>query len=371
MIIRFILRVFNFGGIIMFCKNCGNKINDGARFCPYCHNEIFNSTKHNTSNKKGKKTVVITAVAVILVIALGIGAFSIFYNQHTPQNKVYSALKTTLFKTSSLSYTLKIRDDVDSITFKGYLCFGDSIEESSFYMEEYAEDETTKIAVYDNDGIIYEPYYSESSDFKATTVIDEFIEYYLPSSISSIDVDDLIENKTISEEKVAEEVNNIFASEDIFDGSDLTYDSCMKIVSDFLDKSEKDDGITVTDKDKSNGCSEYSFNIKWGLLAKSAYLYGKDEKSIATVIKNVIDDQDYEDHLLSNLSNIDERIKMKVSINKDGYITEVDFPDGIESFDIDRITLKLSDFNSIEYSDSDYNDVINDVEKARDNDSEY
>lgn len=62
----------------MFCQKCGNKLNDGAAFCPKCgtkviieSNNTFQSTNNNTtvtSKKSNKKNFIIIGIVLLLFV---------------------------------------------------------------------------------------------------------------------------------------------------------------------------------------------------------------------------------------------------------------------------------------------------------------
>lgn len=67
-----------------FCKNCGNKLEDGAKFCPKCGTPSGSETKQDTETKQeksSKKGGLITAIVVMAAIALGGAAWYFLGNQ--------------------------------------------------------------------------------------------------------------------------------------------------------------------------------------------------------------------------------------------------------------------------------------------------
>ena len=69
----------------MFCSNCGKKIEDGQKFCPYCGNklEVVNEKEQskidNTSNSKplikNKVFIIIIIVLILIIVALVVNFF--------------------------------------------------------------------------------------------------------------------------------------------------------------------------------------------------------------------------------------------------------------------------------------------------------
>ena len=67
-----------------FCKNCGNKLEDGAKFCPKCGTPSGSETKQDTETKQeksSKKGGLIAAIVVMAAIALGGAAWYFLGNQ--------------------------------------------------------------------------------------------------------------------------------------------------------------------------------------------------------------------------------------------------------------------------------------------------
>ena len=67
-----------------YCKNCGNKLEDGAKFCPKCGTPSGSETKQDTETKQeksSKKGGLITAIVVMAAIALGGAAWYFLGNQ--------------------------------------------------------------------------------------------------------------------------------------------------------------------------------------------------------------------------------------------------------------------------------------------------
>jgi len=67
-----------------YCKNCGNKLEDGAKFCPKCGTPSGSETKQDTETKQeksSKKGELIAAIVVMAAIALGGAAWFFLGNQ--------------------------------------------------------------------------------------------------------------------------------------------------------------------------------------------------------------------------------------------------------------------------------------------------
>lgn len=67
-----------------FCKHCGSKLEDGAKFCPECGTPSGSETKQDTETKQknsSKKGGLIAAIVVMAVIALGGAAWFFLGNQ--------------------------------------------------------------------------------------------------------------------------------------------------------------------------------------------------------------------------------------------------------------------------------------------------
>lgn len=67
-----------------YCKNCGNKLEDGAKFCPKCGTPSGSETKQDTETKQeksSKKGGLIAAIVVMAAIALGGAAWYFLGNQ--------------------------------------------------------------------------------------------------------------------------------------------------------------------------------------------------------------------------------------------------------------------------------------------------
>lgn len=70
------------GGKIMFCKECGARLEDGAQFCPNCGKKVIDTMpmeKAGSSPPKKKTVVVIGGLFLVLIIA--VGAFFAANNQ--------------------------------------------------------------------------------------------------------------------------------------------------------------------------------------------------------------------------------------------------------------------------------------------------
>jgi hypothetical protein len=66
-----------------FCRNCGNKLEDGAKFCPNCGTPTDGNAPSSAklSKKKSKKGVLITAI-VSLIALIGVAVWCFFGNQN-------------------------------------------------------------------------------------------------------------------------------------------------------------------------------------------------------------------------------------------------------------------------------------------------
>lgn len=80
----------------MNCKNCGNKLEEGAKFCNKCGDKVVAEPAPVSAKKIGKKSTLTSVVAVIVfILAIGVGryltqgAFTSSTNPST-QNSTYS-----------------------------------------------------------------------------------------------------------------------------------------------------------------------------------------------------------------------------------------------------------------------------------------
>lgn len=115
----------------MFCKNCGNQIDEGSKFCDKCGqsvespNNIYNSPP--TKNKQ-KKKLSIPMIILIIIIILGIlGAIS---SNHTPtnsDNNSSSSIETSKNEKKYISLNEAISGKDWDITIKD-IYFGQKIE---------------------------------------------------------------------------------------------------------------------------------------------------------------------------------------------------------------------------------------------------
>ena len=51
----------------MKCKNCGNEVTQGSKFCGKCGTKIENETTDSTPGKKGKKKVIAISCSLALI----------------------------------------------------------------------------------------------------------------------------------------------------------------------------------------------------------------------------------------------------------------------------------------------------------------
>lgn len=58
----------------MFCSNCGNKLEEGARFCSACSCSVPDMTAHMPSKaaQRGRKTGIIIAVGMAIALCCGL-----------------------------------------------------------------------------------------------------------------------------------------------------------------------------------------------------------------------------------------------------------------------------------------------------------
>ena len=51
----------------MKCKNCGNEVTQGSKFCGKCGTKIENETTDSTPGKKGRKKVIAIFCSLVLI----------------------------------------------------------------------------------------------------------------------------------------------------------------------------------------------------------------------------------------------------------------------------------------------------------------
>lgn len=81
----------------MFCGKCGNKINDGIRFCPKCGTQIRipldkptgKPSNDNSGNDHNWKPVLIIAAAIVSTVLIVFGAVFTFYEINRSREQSY------------------------------------------------------------------------------------------------------------------------------------------------------------------------------------------------------------------------------------------------------------------------------------------
>lgn len=86
------------GGDNMFCKNCGKKLEEGAKFCGACGTK--QEEINNSHRKMGKKTIPIVLIAISIIGLVAIGIW--YYKAHETQIIFCSTFDSFMSKYSNV-----------------------------------------------------------------------------------------------------------------------------------------------------------------------------------------------------------------------------------------------------------------------------
>lgn len=179
----------------MFCRWCGNEMDDGSRFCPCCGGEVKQAGGHKKKKRKKQRhlTVILTMILLVLSGLTGVGIFLIKEQlQANPTDQISEELTTVI--APYLNDNGAFDDDPDQLTkaAKQVYAYAQSLEEKgtirgSSYCEEgysvafFLKDGTTTVYLPEIEG-----YYSgaEEEDFCVMTS-NQFVDEKLSTTLAA------------------------------------------------------------------------------------------------------------------------------------------------------------------------------------------
>ncbi len=208
----------------MFCKFCGNQMNDNSEVCPACGKPVGvnvapakpvqpsvpyaapvapvapvaadepkkgkkakKAPKDPSAKKKGGKKIIIAVIALVLVAAIAAGALFIFQN---PAVQVMNAAQKTIFESSEIKITVRPEYSGDiAERYEGCdnyaeieLVFGENIDESSMKIK--SKSEWLEFGHYEYVYDEYDDYYGYYYDDYYYGGHEEWVEYDEPQKES-------------------------------------------------------------------------------------------------------------------------------------------------------------------------------------------
>ncbi len=358
----------------MFCRNCGSQMSDDAMFCPVCGTQTANAQQNDYQQddtyyqqndtyyqqndtyyqepvaqqdyyqqdnsfyqqpeeggkKKGKKlgkkgSIIIAAVAVVLVAALvigftapGITNLATMVGMSSEMNEVFEAAKKTVFDSKNLTieyvqkYTNNDYYDYETGEYTeysserrmtGYIEFGDDVESTAALLE-ISGKSSTGYSEKAKAGMVDGEFYDDESgktDFTVSDALKEAedeISYY-----GRIDLEDTLNeilNGKIDEKAVEDIFDTVIRGiiEDMIDenlDADIEvpdYDECMKILKRFFVKGLSEDAVTF----EKNG-DNYEYTVDVGEVLDNFADFAEDDKVVSGYVEEIADaaDEDADD----------------------------------------------------------------------------
>ncbi len=359
----------------MFCKNCGNQINDGVAMCPNCGtatgvaqdasqdfrtyspvwaNQADAAQMNNTAaaadfstGKKGmggKKKIIPVIIALVLVVAIVLGIVLIATGKK-PAEKTLDAAKKTVFETSEMSGSIEFKEDGE--VYDSYdmdLTIGEDVD-STYFCYSYGEGEYSEKYEIKDGKLYYNGEEGDTVDELFEEMESELSEYY------DVDIDirselDNILNGKIDEKAVEDLFNNVFLpaveqmiEDEIGETVELpSYDELFKDVEDLLKNKTVREALGLEKAKSSNPGTTYDFNINFKKLVRGLFEYAQEDKEYKEYLDLFVDESGFDDLDEFIDEAVDEaeymgKIKGSITI-KSGRITHVTIKDGDAKIEI-------------------------------------
>ena len=123
----------------MYCKKCGNELDEDAKFCPECgakkeENDVeIEEKQENSNNKKSKKTLMVTIIAIIIILLIAIICYILYQKNIISKQENEN---TSILGTSNIQ-----ANGVSNISFKNMNADDDDLDDNQKAILDYFDND--------------------------------------------------------------------------------------------------------------------------------------------------------------------------------------------------------------------------------------